>query len=344
MLSEADGELTVRLLELGLDEVDRGRADEAGDELVLRLVVEHLRRVDLLQAPGVHHRDAVAHRHRLDLVVRDVDRRHVEPPLELVDLGPHLHAELRVEVREGLVHQERLGLAHDRPAHRDALALAARERARLALQKLVDLEDVGGPLDALRDLLLRHLVELQAEGEVVLDRHVRVERVALEDHRDVPFLRREVVDDAVADPELAVGDLLEPGDHAQGGRLAAPGRADQHHQFAVLDREVEVIHGLRPVVVDLRDAAELDLRQLGPSFQKRAYSATPRCRTLMARGRRRRSMRAATRREISIRSACRAECQAPARLPAAVAHPASESGRLAWHPSWQLQLPRCRSR
>ncbi len=103
-------------------------------------------------------------------------------------------------------------------------------------------------------------MELEAEGEVVLDGHVRVERVALEDHRDVALLRREVVDDLVADPELAVGDLLEPGDHAQRGRLAAAGRADEHHQLAVLDREIEVEDRLRAVVVDLLDVGELDLR------------------------------------------------------------------------------------
>ena len=223
--------------------------------------VEHLRRVDLQQAPGVHDRDAVAHRHRLHLVVRDVDGRHVEPPLELVDLRPHLHAQLGVEVRERLVHQERLRLAHERTAHGDALALTAGECSRLALQELLDLQGLRRVLDALLDLLLRHLVEAKAEGQVVLDRHVRVERVALEDHRDVAFLRGQVVDDLVADPELAAADLLEAGDHAQRGRLAAAGRADENHQLAVLDLQVEVEDGLGSVVVDLRDAVEFDLRQ-----------------------------------------------------------------------------------
>jgi hypothetical protein len=39
---------------------------------------------------------------------------------------PHLDAQLRVEVRERLVYQERLRLAHDRAPHGDALALPAR--------------------------------------------------------------------------------------------------------------------------------------------------------------------------------------------------------------------------
>ena len=89
---------------------------------------------DLLQLAFAHHGDAVAHRHGFDLVVRDVDSGHAEPLLQAADLGPHLHAQLRVEVRERLVHQERLGLANDRPSHRHPLALAAGERPGLRLR------------------------------------------------------------------------------------------------------------------------------------------------------------------------------------------------------------------
>ena len=39
------------------------------------------------------------------------------------------------------------------------------------------------------DLGLGRLADLQAELEVLADRHVRVERVALEDHGDVAVLR-----------------------------------------------------------------------------------------------------------------------------------------------------------
>ena len=44
---------------------------------------------------------------------------------------------------------------------------------------------------------------------------------------------------AVADEDLALVDLLEPGEHPQGGGLAAPGGADEDHELAVLDLEVD---------------------------------------------------------------------------------------------------------
>src|SRR5947208_457104 len=56
-------------------EVPRGRADEAGDEPVCGPVVEFARLADLLQAAVIEHGHAVPERHRLRLVVRDVDGR-----------------------------------------------------------------------------------------------------------------------------------------------------------------------------------------------------------------------------------------------------------------------------
>ena len=93
---------------------------------------------------AAHDGDPVAHRHRLDLVVRDVDRRHAELALHARDLGAHLHAQTCVEVGERLVHEEDARVADDRAAHRDALALAARELARLALEQVCEPERLAG--------------------------------------------------------------------------------------------------------------------------------------------------------------------------------------------------------
>ena len=141
--------------------------------------------------------------------------------MESGDLGACLDAQLGVEVRERLVHEEDRRLADDRPAERDALPLAAGELLRLALEELLELDRLRGLFHPPVDLLLGDLAQLQSEGEVVADRHVWVEGVALEHHRDVPILGGDVVDDPIADAECAARDLLEAGDHPQAGGLAA---------------------------------------------------------------------------------------------------------------------------
>ena len=216
-----------------------------------RVVEEVLRRVDLLQQAVAHHGDALAERHRLDLVMRHVDGRHAEALVQPRQLGAHRHAQLGVEVGERLVHQEGLRLAHHRAAHRDALALAAGEGAGLAVEQRLEAERGRHLVDALLAHGLRDLAQLEAEAEVVAHRHVRVERVVLEHHRDVALPRLHVGHVGVADRDRAVGDLLETRDHPQQRRLAAAGGPHQDHELAVGDIERDAVDrldaaGIRP--------------------------------------------------------------------------------------------------
>ena len=103
--------------------------------------------------------------------------------MQVADLGAHGHAQLGIQVGQRLVEQEQLGLAHDGAADGHALALAARELCGLALQQLVQPQQRGRLLHLAFDLGLGHLAPvLQAEGHVVVHRHVRVQRVGLEHH------------------------------------------------------------------------------------------------------------------------------------------------------------------
>ena len=207
--------LAVFLEQDAVEEVHRRGAQKAGDEAVERFVVDVQRRVALLDEAVGHNDDAVAEGHRLFLVVGDVDRGGLEPVVQALEFGASGDAELGVEVGQRLVEQEGRGVADDGPPQRDALALAAREGLGLAVEQLRDAQDFRGVADALVDVLFLEAAQLQAERHVLVHRHVRVQGVVLEDHRDVAVLGRHVVDDALADADRAAGDLLEPGDHAE---------------------------------------------------------------------------------------------------------------------------------
>ena len=202
-------------------EVHRGRADEAGHERVHGPVVKLARRVALLEQPVPQHRDAVAERHRLGLVVRDVDGRRAQPRLERGDVGAHLDAQLGIEVRERLVHQEHAA-ASARSRGPSPRAGAGRRRAdRACARGTASSRAARRPrARARRARPSAPCAIVQREGDVVRDREIRVQRVVLEDHRDVAALGRVVGHVAVADPERAGIDLLEPGEHPQRGRLA----------------------------------------------------------------------------------------------------------------------------
>ena len=80
------------------DEIHRRTAEKSGHEKIDRLVVKVERRVGLLHDAVVHDHDPVAHRHRFDLVVRDVNHRRLQSLMELGDFRPHLHPHLGVEI------------------------------------------------------------------------------------------------------------------------------------------------------------------------------------------------------------------------------------------------------
>ena len=146
-----------------------GEPMNAATKRFVGLVVERLRRVDLLDPPVAHDGDALAERHRLDLVVRDVDRRRRRAARAAARaIGAHRHAQLRVEVRERLVHQEGRRLADDRAAHRDALPLAAGELRR-ACGRAARSRPSSSPTSSTRrsSSCSRRLAHAQAEAEVL---------------------------------------------------------------------------------------------------------------------------------------------------------------------------------
>ena len=184
-------------------------------------MVELERRAGLLDDAALQHHDLVGERHRLDLVVGHVDHGGGEFVVQPCELDAHLDPERRVEVGERLVEQEHLGRPHDRAADRDPLTLAAGKGARLAVEELLELQDACRLEHLGVALGLGHARKPKREAHVVAHGHVRIERIGLEHHREPALGRRHVVDPLAVDHQVARGDLLEPRDHAQQGRLAA---------------------------------------------------------------------------------------------------------------------------
>jgi hypothetical protein len=259
---EAEREAAIAPEHAGLDELPAQEVrapDEAGHEAITRALVQIALGADLLDGAGRHHHEAVGHRERLVLVVRDHHGRQAERALELADLDTDFLAQLRVEVRQRLVEQERIGLDDQRPRQRDPLLLAARELARQSVAEPLEAHQLERTRDFLADHRVGELAHFQAERDVLGGGEVGKERVALEDEPRVPAVGRQVRHVAAAESDPARRDGHEAGDHPQGRRLAAPARTEQHDQLALLDRQREVANGVE-VTVALGHRLELDAR------------------------------------------------------------------------------------
>ncbi|MET4719314.1 hypothetical protein ABIF63_003420 [Bradyrhizobium japonicum] len=71
---------------------------------------------------------------------------------------------------------------------------------------------------------------------------MRIERIVLEDHGDIPLFRRNIIHDALTDADRSPGNALQAGDHPEKGRLAAPGGADQDHEFSVDNINIDAVN------------------------------------------------------------------------------------------------------
>ena len=162
----------------------------------------------------------------------DEDGGEAELALEALDLDLHVQTESLVERAERLVEQQHGGLDGERAGHGDALLLASGELAREAITELGEAHDLEELVHRLPDLRALNAARLQAIRDVVGHRHVREERVALEDDPDVAEVGRQVIDGLAVDPNRPRALPHEPGHHAQQRRLAAAGRAEQRDDLA----------------------------------------------------------------------------------------------------------------
>ena len=125
-------------------------------------------------------------------------------------------------VREVTVEQEDGWITHDCAAEGHALTLAAGERPRLALEEAFDPQNTGGFVHPPANFLLRQFAQRKTKGHVVVDSHVRIKGVGLEDHRDVTVLGRNVINQPVANEDATFGYLLKAGQEPQRGRFSRP--------------------------------------------------------------------------------------------------------------------------
>ena len=123
------------LLPLDAPLEERRPTDEVGDEAVGGRTIEIPSGPDLLDTPVAHADDPVGDRHRLLLVMRDVDRGAVQLLDQALQLVAHILPQLGIEVAQRLVEQHDLGARDSAAGQRHALLLSATEHGRKSLSE-----------------------------------------------------------------------------------------------------------------------------------------------------------------------------------------------------------------
>ena len=170
----------------------------------------------------------------------DIDGRDTNLVVHLGEEASRFDTQLGVKVRQRLVHEKDAGAAHKRASKRDALSLSARKSLRQPVKQRVDPQPIGHAANLRVDFASSLAPDPHAEGDVLEHGHMRKQRVGLEDHRNVAGFRRHVGHVAAANQQLTGRNGLEPRDHVEGRRLAASGRANEHHKRAVRDFKIEL--------------------------------------------------------------------------------------------------------
>ena len=238
-----------------------GRAPhELGHETVTRAVVDFPGRPRLDDPAPLHDRDPVSHRHRLSLVVGDVEGRGPEPPMQRHQLGACRGPERRVEAGERLVEQEDPGPSDDRTPQRHPLRWPPRgpwradpgARAGPGPPRPPSRASPSPPAPPCGP---------EAERQVLEDRQMRIEHGVLEDHRHVAIARRQPVGPPAVDPDDSPR-RASPGRRSGGAACSCPTpTARRSRTTRLADRQVDRRDRLDPSRITLRDPAQLDLRQ-----------------------------------------------------------------------------------
>ncbi len=192
------------------------------------------------------------------------------PPSPLISLTS-LDDLLRVEARRRLVENQHLRVVQQCLSEPDALPIPFRQLPAMAVGHVGDLRPLHHRLQPGRAVGSRHAFDARAEGQVVRDRHVGVERRRFRKVAGSPLGLDRLLEHVVAgDDRFSVCGRHVAGQHAHRRRLAGAVGSEEPENLPALRLEAHVIDG-RDRAVSLREMLNLNHR----SLLRRARQARP---------------------------------------------------------------------
>ena len=217
-------------------------ADEVAYKFRFGKVIDLVGRSDLLNHTLIEHRDPVRKGQGLLLVVGDIDGGNAEFLLHFFQFVSQLNPELGVQVGQRLIHADDGRACDQSPGNGHPLLLAAGELGDRLHQLLIRQIHLPGDVSHLPvNLRLFQLLDLQAEGNVVIHRHGGKQGIALKHDADVSVLNGHVGNIPVLHHHRTGHRLNEACEGAQGGCLPAAGGAEKGEEFPLFYMYIDAV-------------------------------------------------------------------------------------------------------
>ena len=121
---------------------------------------------------------------------------------------------------------------------KNTLLLTAAHLGDIAVGIVLQVHQLEHTHYLLLDDVLGFLLDLQAEGNVVVYIHVGEQGVFLKDGVDLPFIGRNVINPHTVEQNVSRRGRREAADDPQRGGFAAPTGAKQCEEFLIIDIEI----------------------------------------------------------------------------------------------------------
>ena len=177
------------------------------------------------------------------MIVCHIEDGDVQLFIDLEYIAEHLHAPGIVLPGKILIHEKYFRLADDSASERYPLLVRVGKRFDLLVQNVCESEKFGGCFYPAVDHSPREISEPQTERHIIICIKMAVQGVILKSHCKAPVAGKDIVEQIIAQPDLAGSDILQTADHAQDRRLAAAARPVKDNKLAVFYMKIDVIYG-----------------------------------------------------------------------------------------------------
>ena len=222
---------------------DVALADEICHKRIGWFVVDIGRRSYLLDFSLAHHHDGVAQGQCFFLVVGNIYEGDSQTIVHLLQLQLHVFSHLEVECSQRFIEQEYFRLVDDGTGDGDTLLLSTRKRVHIAVFVIAHVHHFQGTLHLGHNLVLRRVLEFQAESDIIKYIEVRKQGVFLEHRVHVSFVGWQVGNVVAADGYHAFCGCFESCQESQKSSFSASRRTENGHEFTLSHKEINVVEG-----------------------------------------------------------------------------------------------------